>query len=126
MTTETDRRVLRAAVHAAVVTAGAHLGVTHAQAHDLASLLLQQAELTDIGTVRLTTGETVDDALGRFANDPDNAHLFGSTPPHDDGSTKKAQRSALRALSAADRLAQANGEGVTHAWVRTLRKGRTQ
>lgn len=110
MTTETDTRVLRGAVRAAVLTEGARLGVTAATADDIGRRLIDEfrPELTDIGTVRIASGEAIPDALAHIAAEA--PHLFASIRPEDGAQDKVAKRARLAAMPASARLEAANGD----------------
>ena len=119
--TNTSPAVLRAAVTAAVLTAG--LGVTPSQAADVARRVIaaDSPELTADGGVRLASGEPLTDALARHAQAA--PHLF--SPP--EGSAQAdaaavATRAKLKAMKPGARLEAANG-GVTAGWVSQFRKG---
>ncbi|MFN3878017.1 MAG: hypothetical protein ACK4MH_06545 [Brevundimonas sp.] len=101
-------------------------GVTDAQASDIARRVIaaDQPEITSEAEVRLASGETMADALGRHAQAA--PHLF-SPPETTVHATSDAARAKLKAMKAADRLEAANAAvGVTGAWVREFRKGRVQ
>lgn len=113
--------VMRAAVTAAVLTAG--LGVTPAQASDIARRVIaaDQPTLTDDGGVRLASGEALTDALERHAQAA--PHLFNPPEAGAQADAAAASRAKLKAMKAADRLDAANNAGVTGAWVSQFRKG---
>lgn len=123
--TDQKSAVLRAAVRAEVLSAG--LGVTSGQADDIARRVIaaDHPELTNIGGIRLASGEALGDALARHRMSA--PHLFDApeTPAQADAATA-AKRAKLAALPAAARLEAANGGGVTHAWVQSFRKGGSQ
>lgn len=116
--------VLRAAVKAAVQRTTPQ--VTDSQAADIARRVIaaDQPEITSDGGVRLASGETMADALGRHAQAA--PHLF-SPPETSVQATSDAARAKLKAMKPADRLEAANADvGVTGAWVRDFRNGRVQ
>lgn len=115
--------VLRAAVVAAVLTVG--LGVTHAQAYDIARRIIaaDQPTITTDGGIRLAAGETLTDALERHKQAA--PHLFETAAQAN--ADADATRAKLKALKPADRLeAINNAQGVTGAWVNEFCKGRPQ
>lgn len=99
------------------------MGVSHATADDIARRLIEesQPELTDIGDVRLASGEALTDALTRIATDA--PHLFGTAEPDDGTQHKTTERARLKALKPGDRLEAANGQGVTAHSAHQLREG---
>lgn len=115
--------VLRAAVVAAVLSAG--LNVTQAQAADLARRIIAAdlPQITDDGSIRLASGEPMNDALARHAQAA--PHLFNPPEvPAQEAAAALAKRAKLRNMKAADRLEAANADaGVTAGWVRNFRQG---
>lgn len=118
--------VLRAAVKAAVQRTTPQ--VTDAQAADIVRRVIaaDQPEITSDGGVRLASGETMADALGRHAQAA--PHLFSPPETTVQAASDAATRAKLKAMKPADRLEAANNAdaGVTGAWVRDFRKGRVQ
>ena len=110
--TNTSTAVLRAAVTAAVLTAG--LGVTPSQASDIARRIIAAdlPEITDAGGIRLASGEALSAALARHAQAA--PHLF-KVPEPTAQADAAASRAKLKAMNPADRLEAANAQGVTGA-----------
>lgn len=119
--TNTSTAVLRAAVTAAVLTAG--LGVSPSQASDISRRVIASDDptITADGGIRLSSGEALSDALARHRQAA--PHLFEPPPAGAQDDATAASRAKLRGMKAGDRLEAANAQGVTGPWVSAFRKG---
>lgn len=95
--------------------------VSDSQASDIARRVISadQPEVAPDGSVRLASGEALNDALARHAQAA--PHLFTAPEGSPQHTASVAKRAKLAALPAAARLEAANG-GVSAAWAREFRK----